>query len=74
MDVEIGGERRPLRAQGYLDFVMVPGGVAGGGGVPSLDEMGVDGEENTVRLRRSRHDRGQRREGGMRRWKSVATF
>ena len=53
MDVEIGGERRPLRAQGYLDFVMVPGGVAGGGGIPSLGEMGVDGEENAVRLRRS---------------------
>jgi hypothetical protein len=55
------GQRR-CSAQGYLDFVMVSGGTAGGGGVPELAEIGVGREENAVWLRGG--GRGHGRCGG----------
>lgn len=52
MHVELGGERRPRRAQRYLDLVVVAGGSAGGGEAPMLAKMGGDGEEEAIRLQR----------------------
>jgi hypothetical protein len=75
MHVEIGGERRPRGAQGHLDFVVVSCGGAGSRVVSDLAGIGLDGEENVVRVRGGGGGRHGQRGGGNQgaRWRRQGT-